>query len=182
MLTDNPSALVIGVAHPDARGAENDALEVASDLLCNGWTVTLLSGDEATLERVFSLKTTVCWFSGECGPTERLQLADATIDPRWLALGKALTVFDCCRVGGMLKPGGRSNVLCATGRLNWNEIDGSSIFSHAIRDQLATSRGLFKKEPPYFQAETLRCISTWMSVWTDKNSPTYSQLPIVGKL
>jgi len=182
-MSSNPSALVIGVAHPDARGAENDALEVASDLLCNGWTVTLLSGDDATLERVFSLKATVCWFSGECGKTERLQLADTTIGPRFLALGRALTVFDCCRVGGMLKPGcGRSNVMCATSMLNWNESDGSSIFSHALRAQLATSCSLFSKSAPYYSVETLRCIATWMSIWCDRNNPTHRQAPIIGKL
>jgi hypothetical protein len=184
-MTTTPSILIIGVPHPLARAAECDAIDIAHHFLCKGWTVTLATDTEATVHRVLALKADVCWFSGECTADKKLQLADYAISPKLLALGKAITVFDCCHIGSLIKPTGHCPVVCASSGLNWNEHDGSSLLMHAARDLIA------KADPDTLILDpvtltmpvlTFRAIGAWMNTWCDRNSPTTRQAPVMGKL
>jgi len=174
------TALIVGVPHPNARNAIQDAIDIAHHLLDQGMTVTLITDEAATPANVFSCKADICWFTGECIPTGRLQLHDGTIAPQLLALGKQLTVFDCCHIGNLVRSTGTSRVLCAAAGKNWNESDGSSLFMHAVREIMQDSSPLIDRRAPYLPVETFRHIATWMSTWCDRNNPTQRQAPVMG--
>lgn len=181
----NQTALIIAVPHPNARGAIQDGVTIAEHLLYKGWTVTLVSDADATIHNVMSRKADVFWFTGECTSENRIQLSDGVLAPRLLAIGKPLTVFDCCHIGSLIKPDGSSPVVCASSGLNWNETDGSSLFMHAVRHIIKDANPdtpLLDPIAPKMPVETFRRIAIWMSIWSDRNQPTQRQLPVMGKL
>lgn len=181
----SPSILIVGVPHVNARGAETDALDMALYFIRHNWTVRLILGAEATIDNVMYQKADACWFTGECTAETRLQLEDGVLHPRLLTMGKELTIFDCCHVGMLIKPDGKSPVVCAASSRNWNESDGSSIWMHAVRHLIADANPdtpILHPTAPYMPIETFRAIGSYMCHWCDVNSPTIRQAPVMGAI
>lgn len=178
-------ALIIAAWHENAKAAVKDAEAIHLQLLDNGWDSTLIAnlgyGDLADLSAPHHLT----WFSGEATQTDAgimLHLGNNIVFPaRELARESETTLYDCCHVGSLVTAGGEHpDIICASRTYNWNETDGSSVFSHAIRACTKRLGTPFMQQSPYIIPTCYMWIEDWIHAWNRTNSASPAQTPIMG--
>jgi hypothetical protein len=138
-------ALCIGVAHDNAKFAEDDALRVARALWGCGYEVDVR--DRGRLGWMTGPAYDLVYYSceaivtGEPRGVPLLFLNDPTVPSPWMVLdrvplGKELTVFDCCHVGSRVRDTNEDNegglCLCAGREKTFNSVHAGSFFAAGL--------------------------------------------------
>ncbi len=126
--------ICIGLNNPEnykpLKHAENDAALVAEMLNAQGHATVLLTGAEATREKVLEAlqgEKAVVYFAGH-GEKDHLVLADGKLMLAELSERAAMMLLDCCYVGGGLRKSGGTTVFAAAQHEAF-ESDGHGLFT-----------------------------------------------------
>jgi hypothetical protein len=113
--------------------AEGDAGYVASVLREQGHNTVVLTGQDATREKIISTldgvkdDQLIVYFAGH-GEKGQLILADGPVALNEIAARSTFVVVDCCYVGGALQEEGRTKVFAAA-QYEAFETDGHGLFT-----------------------------------------------------